>query len=221
MISAMGVKTARLTNSRGFVIELCVAAVVILASRLSLPMSSTPATVGAIAGVGLFEGRRGFNGRLFAKFVAGWALTIVATALLTMAFTAQGLYSPNKAAMAERATLASYLNATAAQAAAALPAAKAKVCLCLGVCVVALRGASGAMCLLQGSLLAVSPSSHHPIVSRSSYYTLNSNKHRPSSRRSLDSRCPSSASWAPCRRSRRRSARSTRPCGRCRRVLEE
>jgi hypothetical protein len=92
MIQAMGVKTARLTNSRGFAVELCVAAVVILASRLGLPMSSTPATVGAIAGVGLWEGRRGFNTRLFLRFCAGWVVTIVASVLMTMAFTAQGLY---------------------------------------------------------------------------------------------------------------------------------
>lgn len=58
--------------------------------------SSTPATVGAIAGVGLWEGRSGFNGRLLAKFVAGWVVTIVAAVLLTCAFMAQGLYSPNK-----------------------------------------------------------------------------------------------------------------------------
>ena len=88
----MGVKTARLTNSRGFVVELCVAAVVILASRLSLPMSSTPATVGAIAGVGLWEGRRGFNTRIFLKFCIGWVVTIIATSLMVMAFVAQGLY---------------------------------------------------------------------------------------------------------------------------------
>ncbi|GBF94216.1 hypothetical protein Rsub_06486 [Raphidocelis subcapitata] len=129
MIQAMGVKTARLTNSRGFVVELCVAAVVILASRLGLPMSSTPATVGAIAGVGLWEGRRGFNTRLFLKFCAGWVVTIIATVLLTMAFTAQGLYSPNKFSANERAIVGAYLNLTATQAAGALPASSAQAIL--------------------------------------------------------------------------------------------
>lgn len=120
MISAMGVKTTRLTNSRGFVVELCVAAVVILASRLSLPMSSTPATVGAIAGVGLFEGRKGINGRLLARFVASWALTIAAAIALTMAFAAQGLYAPNLAAASQRASVGAYLNLTATAAARAV-----------------------------------------------------------------------------------------------------
>lgn len=50
------------------------------------------AAAGAIAGVGMWEGRRGFNGRLFAKFCAGWVITIIAVVIMTMAFTAQGLY---------------------------------------------------------------------------------------------------------------------------------
>ena len=52
--------------------------------------------MGAIAGVGLWEGRAGFNGRLFLKFCAGWVITIVATVAMSCAFMAQGLYSPNK-----------------------------------------------------------------------------------------------------------------------------
>ena len=80
----------------GFCVELSVAAVIIVASRFGLPMSSTPATVGAIAGVGLLEGRAGFNFRLFLKFCAGWVITIIASVAMSCAFMAQGLYSPNK-----------------------------------------------------------------------------------------------------------------------------
>ena len=84
------------TCCAGFCVELSVAAVIIVASRYGLPMSSTPATVGAIAGVGLLEGRGGFNFRLFLKFCGGWVFTIVATVGMSCAFMAQGLYSPNK-----------------------------------------------------------------------------------------------------------------------------
>ena len=35
----LGVRMTRLSNSRGFCVEICVAAVVILASRFGLPMS--------------------------------------------------------------------------------------------------------------------------------------------------------------------------------------
>jgi sodium-dependent phosphate transporter len=113
VMQSMGVKMTRLTNSRGFCVELCVAAVIIVASRYGLPMSSTPATVGAIAGVGLLEGRAGFNFRLFLKFCAGWVFTIFATVGMSCAFMAQGLYSPNKSCAAQRADVGAYLNTTA------------------------------------------------------------------------------------------------------------
>jgi phosphate/sulfate permease len=48
-----------------------------------LNCSSTLATVGAIAGVGVWEGRSGFNGLLFVKMVSGWVLTIIAATSLT------------------------------------------------------------------------------------------------------------------------------------------
>lgn len=96
VMRAMGVKMTRLTNSRGFCVELCVAAVVIVASYCNLPMSSTLATVGAIAGVGVWEGRSGFNALLFAKMVAGWVLTMIAAVSLTCLFMAQGLYAPSR-----------------------------------------------------------------------------------------------------------------------------
>jgi phosphate/sulfate permease len=80
----------------GFCVELCVAAVVILASRFNIPMSSTPATVGAIAGVGLWEGRQGLNGMLLIKMIAGWVITIIAAVFLTCVFMLQGLYAPSK-----------------------------------------------------------------------------------------------------------------------------
>lgn len=49
----------------------------------SVSRSSTLATVGAIAGVGLWEGRSGFNAWLFVKMVSGWILTIIASVSLT------------------------------------------------------------------------------------------------------------------------------------------
>ncbi|PSC76268.1 sodium phosphate symporter [Micractinium conductrix] len=113
VMRSMGVKMTRLTNSRGFCVEICVAVVVILASRYGLPMSSTPATVGTIAGVGLLGGRKGFNGMLFLKFAAGWVITIVVAVALSCAFMAQALYSPNKQCASERTTVGGYLNTTA------------------------------------------------------------------------------------------------------------
>ncbi|KAF8062088.1 pho-4 [Scenedesmus sp. PABB004] len=122
VMQSMGVRMTRLTNSRGFCVELCVAAVVIVASRFGIPLSSTPATVGAIAGVGLWEGSRGFNGRLFVKFVCGWIVTVIATVTMTCLFMAQGLYSPNRASVHERIAVGAYLNASSNAAAGLLAA---------------------------------------------------------------------------------------------------
>jgi phosphate/sulfate permease len=58
--------------------------------------SSTPATVGAIAGVGLWEGRKGSNPRLLLKMISGWIVTIIAAVSITCLFMAQGLYAPSK-----------------------------------------------------------------------------------------------------------------------------
>jgi hypothetical protein len=52
-------------------------------SQCCFNCSSTLATVGAIAGVGVWEGRSGFNGLLFVKMVSGWVLTIIAATSLT------------------------------------------------------------------------------------------------------------------------------------------
>lgn len=39
VMRALGVRVTKMTNSRGFTVELCAAAVVILASRFDLPLS--------------------------------------------------------------------------------------------------------------------------------------------------------------------------------------
>lgn len=83
--------------------------------------------MGAIAGVGLWEGRKGLNLRLTAKYVAGWVITIIAVICLSCALMAQGLYSPNKNCSNERSTIAVYLNDTANAIATVLPATEAAV----------------------------------------------------------------------------------------------
>lgn len=112
IMRVLGVQMAKLTNSRGFTVEICAAAVVILASRFDLPLSTTHAAVGAVAGIGLLEGRRAVNGRLFVKCVLGWVFTIIVVAATAAAFTAQGLYAPSRSCSNERAEVGAYLNAT-------------------------------------------------------------------------------------------------------------
>ena len=75
--------------------------------------------VGAVTGIGLVEmvsGRRpegsnartkaAFNWLLLVKFFMGWVATLIVAGLTTAAFTAQGIYAPNKNDTNERVTTA-------------------------------------------------------------------------------------------------------------------
>ncbi|KAI3429392.1 hypothetical protein D9Q98_005487 [Chlorella vulgaris] len=115
IMRVLGVKMTRLTNSRGFIVEISSAAIVVISSRLGLPISTTHCLVGAVAGIGLLEGRRGFNWLLLFRFLLGWVATLVVSALAAAALTAQGVYSPSNNAAAQRTDMAAYLeNSTAA-----------------------------------------------------------------------------------------------------------
>jgi len=89
------------------------AVIVIIGSRYGLPLSTTHTLVGAVTGVGLLEGRRGFNVMLLVRFFAGWVATLVVAALTAAAFTAQGIYAPSRLMDDQRFDVAQYLNGTA------------------------------------------------------------------------------------------------------------
>lgn len=105
----LGVKMCRLSHSRGFVVEISSAMIVFLGSRFSLPISTTHCLVGAVSGIGLLEGRRGFNWLLLLRFVLGWVATLVVAGLTSALFTAQGIYSPNNNMAGRRYQLDTYL----------------------------------------------------------------------------------------------------------------
>ncbi|PSC76970.1 sodium phosphate symporter [Micractinium conductrix] len=114
IMKVLGVKMTKLTNSRGFIVEMSAATIVILGSRFGLPLSTTHTLVGAVTGVGLLESRRGgFNGMLLVRFFAGWVATLVVAAITSAAFTAQGIYAPNRDMDKQRYYVAQYLNNTA------------------------------------------------------------------------------------------------------------
>ncbi|CAN0522792.1 unnamed protein product, partial [Ectocarpus sp. 8 AP-2014] len=75
IITAIGVKIAKITPSRGFSIEIGAALVMITGTRLGVPLSSTHCQVGATSGVALLEGLDGLNTRIVLKIIAGWAAT--------------------------------------------------------------------------------------------------------------------------------------------------
>lgn len=91
IIYAMGVKVTKLTPSRGFGVELGAVFVILLGSRLGIPLSTTHCTVGGIVGVSLVEGKvAATNFPIVLKFFAGWAATMVITGALAAAMFSIG-----------------------------------------------------------------------------------------------------------------------------------
>jgi sodium-dependent phosphate transporter len=101
------------TSSRGFVVEFSTSIIILTAARLGLPLSTTHTLVGAVTGIGLLEGKRGLNRVLLLRFFAGWVATLVVAALTAAAFTAQGIYAPNRGLDQERYTTGTYLTSSA------------------------------------------------------------------------------------------------------------
>ncbi|GBF87500.1 sodium phosphate symporter [Raphidocelis subcapitata] len=94
---AMGISLAKLSPSRGFAAELSTALVILVASQLGLPTSSSQCITGGIVGVGLLEGAaKGVNWRQFGKQFASWVATLFVVGLGVAAIFAQGIYSPSK-----------------------------------------------------------------------------------------------------------------------------
>ncbi|KAK9820365.1 hypothetical protein WJX72_009500 [[Myrmecia] bisecta] len=102
IIRALGVKVTRITNSRGFVIEISAAVITIIGSRYGLPLSTTQTLTGAVIGVGILEGGKGLNWKLLVKFFIGWVFTLVVAATTAALFMALGIYTPNRHCTADR-----------------------------------------------------------------------------------------------------------------------
>jgi len=82
----MSRKISRLNHGQGFTANLVTSALVIFASKLGLPVSTTHVSVGSIYGIGLVNGTA--NSREIAKIGLSWLLTLPVAALLSA-----GLYA--------------------------------------------------------------------------------------------------------------------------------
>jgi len=94
IMQTVGVKFTKVTPTRGFAIELAVVLVIIVGSRLEIPLSTTHCSIGAIVGVGILE-NGSVDWRLFAKVCVGWVITLVVVGSFTAVMVAQGVYSPS------------------------------------------------------------------------------------------------------------------------------
>ncbi len=80
VIETLGTKITQLTNSRGFTIDFSTASIVLCASMLGLPVSTTHAAVGAYVGVGLARGLEALDLRILRRIVIYWIITVPASA---------------------------------------------------------------------------------------------------------------------------------------------
>jgi len=73
-------KVTTMAPAEGFAANLVSAAVVILASRLALPVSTTHVSSGAIIGLGLKRGRRNIHWKTVREMIGAWVITVPVTA---------------------------------------------------------------------------------------------------------------------------------------------
>lgn len=95
---AIGEKLVKITPSRGVSIELASAMVIIVGSRLKIPLSTTHCQVGATVGVGLLENTKtcsGINCKVFYKTAIGWLITCIIVGVTAGVFTSFGVYAPS------------------------------------------------------------------------------------------------------------------------------
>ena len=79
VVATVGTHLAEMSPAAGFTAELAAAIVVMLASSLGLPVSSTHILVGAILGIGLVN--RNANWRLMKPIALAWLITVPAAGL--------------------------------------------------------------------------------------------------------------------------------------------
>ncbi|KAF2176041.1 phosphate-repressible phosphate permease [Zopfia rhizophila CBS 207.26] len=96
IIRSLGNKITRVSPTRGFSIELGAAITVLMASRLSLPVSTTQCLTGATMGVALMNYDLGaVNWRQLVFIFVGWVLTLPAAGLISGLLMAMALNTPH------------------------------------------------------------------------------------------------------------------------------
>jgi inorganic phosphate transporter, PiT family len=76
VIETVGSKITRLNNSRGFTIDFATASVILGATMLGLPVSTTHAAIGAYIGVGFAGGLQSINLGIIGRIVIYWIITV-------------------------------------------------------------------------------------------------------------------------------------------------
>ncbi len=83
VMETVGKKITELTNTRGFSIDFSAATVILVASWLGMPISTTHTVVGAVVGVGLARGVKAINTDLLKDIVISWFVTVPVAAVIS------------------------------------------------------------------------------------------------------------------------------------------
>lgn len=96
IVASLGNKITQMSPTRGYAIELGAAITVLLASRLSLPVSTTHCLTGATMGVSLMNFTlEATNWRQLLWIFAGWVLTLPVAGLISGLLTVMALNTPH------------------------------------------------------------------------------------------------------------------------------
>ena len=83
VMETVGRRITELTNTRGFSIDFSAATVILMASWLGLPISTTHTVVGAVVGVGLARGVKAINKDILKDIVISWFVTVPVAAIIS------------------------------------------------------------------------------------------------------------------------------------------
>jgi len=83
VMETVGKKITELTNTRGFTIDFSAATVVLVASWLGLPISTTHTVVGAVIGIGLARGVKAINKDIVKDIIISWFVTVPVAGLIS------------------------------------------------------------------------------------------------------------------------------------------
>nr|QWX94580.1 Na+/Pi cotransporter [Skeletonema tropicum] len=105
LMISLGYKITKMSPSRGFCIELAASFVVVIASFIGIPVSTTQCQVGGTIGVGLIGGEKGnrsgnLNPLFVIKVILGWVGTFVAVCVINAGVFAFAYYAPSASGFA-------------------------------------------------------------------------------------------------------------------------
>ena len=80
-METVGTGITQLTPSRGFAAQFSTSAIIVIASGLGYPVSTTQTMVGAILGVGLARGMTALNRKTIRSIFISWLITLPAGAI--------------------------------------------------------------------------------------------------------------------------------------------